>query len=232
MKITDNNLYLLLGKGIPKSSALFLAFLCISCVETSTDENRSECLTRRDLESGLVVTIPANNTDITMHYRHLKGPYVAKNDINSVFKNRVNIQYVGLFSYKFWRNGELTQQEFPQNDLSDLLKFEAGTSHKVKTIRSSPLNPGREWVENYTISIESADDYTLSNCQYTAVKLVYSGSENGTKLYIPELLLDVTPSQWGNYKTVRRRNKLDGKKWPFNDTAIEALDYPNIITSE
>ena len=167
-----------------------------------------------------------------MHYRRLEGPYIAKNNINSIFKDRVNIQYAGLFSYKFWQNGQLVQQEELQNDISELLKFETGTVHKVETIRTNPTNPGRQWVENYTISIESADDYTLSNCQYSAVKLVYSGSETGTKLYIPELFLDVTPSQWGNYKTVRRRNKLDGKKWPFNDTAVEALDYPNIITTE
>jgi len=225
-------LYPLSKMSIRQHSALILAFLCASCGEASTDKNHSKCLTMRDLDKGFVVTVPANNRDITRYYRRLKGPYIAKNDINSPFQNRVNIQYAGLFSYKFWRNGKLTQQEFPQNDLSELLKFETGTSHKVETIRTSPLNPDQEWVEDYIISIENAEDYALSGCSYATVKLVYSGTETGTKLYIPELMLDVSPSQWGNYETIRKRRKLDGQKWPFNDSAFDALDYPDVIPKE
>ena len=182
-----------------------------------------------DLKEGLVVTSPANNIDILRRHRKLKGPYIAKNDINSIFSDRINIRYADLFSYKFWRRGQLVQYEEPQNDISELLKFETGTTHKIETIRINPSRQGRQWIENYTISIEKAEDTILSDCSYSTVKLIYSGSDKGTKLYIPELFLDVTPNQWGDYKTIRKRNKLDGQKWPFNSSAIDALDYPDVI---
>jgi len=185
-----------------------------------------------DLKEGLVVTSPANNNDIDMRHRHLKGPYVASNAINSVFSDRINIRYADLFSYKFWRNGQLIQNEEPQNDISELLNFEIGTTHKVETIRTNPIMQGRQWVENYTISIQKAEDIVLSGCSYSTVKLTYSGSEKGTKLYIPELLLDVTPNQWGEYHTIRKRNLLDGQKWPFNKSPIDALDYADVIPTD
>ena len=167
-----------------------------------------------------------------MRHRHLEGPYIATNDVNSVFKDRIKIQYAGLFTYKFWRNGKLVQQEDLQNDISELLKFEPGTTHQVKTRRFNPSNPKRDWVEDYTINVEAAEDHILSGCPYKTVKLTYRGSEHGLKFYIPELMLDVTPNQWGQYETIRKRGPLDGQKWPFNEFALGSLDYPNRLPTE
>lgn len=209
-------------------------FFCISCSYVSANEDKGApaCLTRNDLEKGIVVTSPANNIDLLERYRRLEGPFIGKNRINGVFRDRINISYAGLFTYKFWRNGKLVQYEKPTNDISELLKFQPGTTHQIKTVRINPSRPGKEFAENYQISIKAADDYILSGCAYSAVKLIYSGTRKGSKIFIPELMLDVTSNQWGDFHTIRKRNISDVQKWPFNKAAKEALNFPIILTKE
>ena len=42
-------------------------------------------------------------------------------------------------------------------------------------------------------------------------------------------MLDVTPNQWGKYHKIRKRTILDGQKWPFNTSAIDALSFADVI---
>jgi hypothetical protein len=197
--------------------------------------NISGCPDSADLDYGIVFTSPARQGELYQRYRRLEGPYIGINYVNGIFPDGTSVSYSGLFTYKHWRNGEVIQYEEPQTDLTELLKFEVGSTHTYESVRYDPQSPDRRWYDSIEYRIEATEDFSIGHCSYAAVQISLEGTitlpdgeisqvrENYT--FIPELLLKVsgTGFTWGDISSVRKRNVLDGWTWPFSWNAADIL---------
>ncbi len=218
-----------------KLSVLCIAFMGYANPVISQVSNISGCPDSADLDYGIVFTSPARQGELYQRYRRLEGPYIGINYVNGIFPDGTSVSYSGLFTYKHWRNGEVIQYEEPQTDLTELLKFEVGSTHTYESVRYDPQSPDRRWYDSIEYRIEAAEDFSIGHCSYAAVQISLEGTitlpdgeisqvrENYT--FIPELLLKVsgTDFRWGDISSVRKRSVLDGWTWPFSWNAAGVL---------
>jgi hypothetical protein len=219
-----------------KLSLICIAFIGYANPVISQISNISECPDSADLDYGIVFTNPVRWGEAYQRYRRLEGPYIGINYINGIFPDGTTVSYSGLFTYKHWRKGEVTQYEEPQTDLTELLKFEVGSTHKYEGVRYDLQSPNRRWYLSTEYRIEAAEDFSIGGCSYAAVQISREGTitmpdgeieqvqENYT--FVPELLLNVSGdgSGWGDVSSVRKRSVLDGWTWPFSWYAAGVLD--------
>lgn len=218
-----------------KLSLFCIAFMGYANPAISQVLNVFSCPDTADLDDGIVFTDPARQGELDQRYRRLEGPYLGINYINGILPDGTTVSYSGLFTYKHWRNGEVIQYEEPQTDLTELLKFEVGSTHIYEAVRYNPQSPDRRWHLSTEYRIEAAEDFSIGRCSYTAVQISREGTltlpdgkiktdrENYT--FVPELLLRVsgTGVRWGDISNVRKRSVLDGRTWPFSRNAAEIL---------
>lgn len=219
---------------------LKLSIYCIalvSCANPTYSQitNLLGCPVAADLNDGIVFTDPARQGELDQRYRRLEGPYIGVNYVNGIFPDGTTISYSGLFTYKHWRNGEVVQYEEPQTDLTELLKFKAGSTHAFESFRYNPQTPDRKWHITAEYRIETAEEFSIGRCSYAAVQISREGTltlpDGKTKrdreryIFVPELLLKVsgTGVKWGDISNVRKRTILDGKTWPFSNDAADVL---------
>lgn len=218
-----------------KLTIFLIALICCANPAKSQIANLLGCPVTADLNDGIVFTDPARQGELDQRYRRLEGPYIGVNYVNGIFPDGTTVSYSGLFTYKHWRKGEVIQYEEPQTDLTELLEFKAGSTHSFESIRYNPQTPDRKWHISAEYRIETAEDFSIGRCSYTAVQISREGTltlpDGKTKrdreryIFVPELLLKVsgTGVGWGDISNVRKRTILDGKKWPFSSNAADVL---------
>lgn len=218
-----------------KLFAPLLGFLLFATTAIGQSLFFGSCPTNDDLENGIVVTDPARVGDLSFRYRKLDGPYFGKNYVNGIFADGMSISYAGLFIYKHWKDGKIIQYEELQVDLTNLLRFEIGTTHPFESVRYNPSNPSRMWETSAEYRVDSAPDFQLGECTYSAVRLRLDGtlySADGKVIevredytFLPELLLRVsgTGIYWGDISHVKNKTILDGRKWSFSSDAADVL---------
>ncbi len=222
---------------------LFCLYL-VAIPATATAFNPFACPTGEDLDRGIVYLHPAKDLRKRgaylyhpRHYRRLDGPLFGFATTHEALADTVSVSYAGLFTFRYWINGELRRPEEPLVDLSALLEFVPGTSHPFATVRRNPRTPDREWTTVGTYDVEAADDVEIDGCIYEAVELRRDltvtdadGKEVSTKssiLYVPELMLPITGGlmpRGTSVARVRKRNVFDGKAYPFNAEPADVLD--------
>ena len=193
------------------------------------------CPVSSDLDHGIIVTNPATRGEIVRRYRPLEGSYIGVSYVNGILPDSATVSYSGLFTYKHWRGGGIIQYEEPKTDLTELLKFEAGSTHLYESIRHNPQFPDRKWFVSTKYQIEAAADFNIGGCSYASVQISRKGTitlpdgkvkrDREVYIFVPELLLRVsgTGMRWGNISNVRKRTILDGRKWPFSQDAADVL---------
>lgn len=213
----------------------FIAF--VGCVTPSMSQISKllSCPVSSDLDHGIIVTSPAGRGEIVRRYRRLEGSYIGVSYVNGIFPSGTTVSYSGLFTYKHWRGGRIIQYEEPKTNLTELLKFEVGSSHLYESVRYNPRLPDRKWFVSTKYRIEAAADFNIGGCSYASVQISREGTimlpgrkvrrDREVYIFVPELLLRVsgTGMRWGSISSVRKRTILDGRGWPFSQDAASVL---------